>query len=312
MTNAPYLLPAAPATVGDQKVHRLDDVRRPLLRLRPGRHGRRHREVRRPRPASPASRRTSCRPRATGQPPPRPPRTACSTTRSSRSRSRSERVIRSWSPSTRASTATPPPRASPSCVPRSTRPATSPPATPARSATAGRRGDRLPPRPQPERIGTTPLGEVVGYGQVAGPEPSACLHPGRTGHQGRRRVQRHLAVGHLPVRAQRGLRRRRPGLDDRPRHLRRLFVNVNGGAITLGHPVGVSGAHRGPHAALRAGPPRWRNRRGRPLRRRRPGRRHPPAHHHRLRRLTASTQAARVVQFREKSRPECVVAGASG
>ena len=53
------------------------------------------------------------------------------------------------------------------------------------------------------------------------------------------------------------------------------IVNVNGGAIALGHPVGMSGTRRGAHAAARAQAPRRRPRRRRPVRRRRPGRRHP-------------------------------------
>ena len=48
-------------------------------------------------------------------------------------------ATRSSSRRTRASAATPPPRASAASAPRSTRPATSPPATPARSPTAAPR-----------------------------------------------------------------------------------------------------------------------------------------------------------------------------
>ena len=140
MTNAPYLLPGARAgyRIGDQTRRRLDDVRRPVLRLRPGRHGRRHREVRgvgRPRPRR---RRTSSPPSPTSGPP-GPPRTACSTTRSSPSRSPSARATRSSSPTTRASAARPPSSRSAGCARRSTRPATSPPATPRRSPTAAPR-----------------------------------------------------------------------------------------------------------------------------------------------------------------------------
>ena len=53
------------------------------------------------------------------------------------------------------------------------------------------------------------------------------------------------------------------------------IVNVNGGAIALGHPVGMSGTRLTHPAAQRARPPRRRPRRRRPVRRRRPGRRHP-------------------------------------
>ena len=119
---------------GRQVGRRLDDVRRPVLRLRPGGHGRRHREVRgvrRPR----ASPRTTWLPSRTSGPPP-PSRRAASPTRSSRSRSPSARATRRGrhrrgrAPRhhgrvARQASARP-----------STRPATSPPATPRRSPTA--------------------------------------------------------------------------------------------------------------------------------------------------------------------------------
>ena len=68
--------------------------------------------------------------------PPRPGRTASSTTRSSRSRSRSARATRSWSARTRACAATPPSSRWASCARRSARTAPSPPARPRRSPTA--------------------------------------------------------------------------------------------------------------------------------------------------------------------------------
>ena len=68
-----------------------------------------------------------------------------------------------------------------------------------------------------ERRGVTPLGELVSYGMVAGPDSASLLHqpsgaiqgaaPGRAGDRRRR-----------PVRDQRGLRRGRAGVDGRPRH----------------------------------------------------------------------------------------------
>ena len=67
---------------------------------------------------------------------------------------------------------------------------------------------------------------------LTGPAPGAqrCLAEGR--HDGRR---------HRPVGDQRGVRRRRPQGDPRARH-RPDKVNVNGGAIALGHPIGATGA----------------------------------------------------------------------
>jgi acetyl-CoA C-acetyltransferase len=90
-----------------------------------------------------------------------------------------------------------------------------------------------------ERIGTRPLGEIVGYGQVAGPDPSLLTQPSRAiltalESSGRQTSDIDLfelneafaAVG-LASMADLGI------TDD--------VVNVNGGAIALGHPVGMSG-----------------------------------------------------------------------
>ena len=52
-------------------------------------------------------------------------------------------------------------------------------------------------------------------------------------------------------------------------------VNVNGGAIALGHPIGASGNRLALHLLLELRPARRWRRRGRPVRRRRPGRRPP-------------------------------------
>ena len=50
-------------------------------------------------------------------------------------------------------------------------------------------------------------------------------------------------------------------------------VNVNGGAIAIGHPIGMSGARIALHLVARTAPPGRRAGRGRAVRRRRPGRR---------------------------------------
>ena len=50
-------------------------------------------------------------------------------------------------------------------------------------------------------------------------------------------------------------------------------VNVNGGAVALGHPIGASGRAHPRHPGLRAAPPRRRSRLRRDLFRWRPGRR---------------------------------------
>jgi len=90
-----------------------------------------------------------------------------------------------------------------------------------------------------ERLGVAPLGEVVGYGQVAGPDPSLLTQPSRAINaalQGAGKAvsdvdlfelnEAFAAVG-LASMADLGIS------DD--------VVNVNGGAIALGHPVGMSG-----------------------------------------------------------------------
>ena len=91
-----------------------------------------------------------------------------------------------------------------------------------------------------EELGVTPLAELLGYGMVAGPDPSLLHQPSRS------------------------IKRALEGLDMTPSdvdlfELNEAFaavglasmkdlgitdevVNVNGGAIALGHPVGASGA----------------------------------------------------------------------
>ena len=89
------------------------------------------------------------------------------------------------------------------------------------------------------RLGLAPLGEVLGYGQVAGPDTSLLTQPSRAilTAAGRRGLsvadvslfeinEAFAAVG-LASMDELGL-----GED---------VVNVNGGAIALGHPVGMSG-----------------------------------------------------------------------
>ncbi|HEV7761505.1 MAG TPA: acetyl-CoA C-acyltransferase, partial [Acidimicrobiales bacterium] len=90
-----------------------------------------------------------------------------------------------------------------------------------------------------ERLGGQPLGEIVGYGQVAGPNPSLLTQPSQAIKAALASSGRELgdidlfelneafaAVG-LASMAELGIS------DD--------IVNVNGGAIALGHPVGMSG-----------------------------------------------------------------------
>ena len=93
---------------------------------------------------------------------------------------------------------------------------------------------------RPSELGVTPLGEIVGYGQVAGPDTS-LLHPAVAGHpQGRRegRASTSATIDLFEINeafAAVGLASADDlGIDED-------LVNVNGGAIALGHPVGMSG-----------------------------------------------------------------------
>jgi acetyl-CoA C-acetyltransferase len=90
-----------------------------------------------------------------------------------------------------------------------------------------------------ERCGVAPLGEVVAYGQVAGPTPGLL-------HQPSRAIQKALSRAGLDVAALDLIEINEAfaavglasmldlGVSDE-------IVNVNGGAIALGHPIGASG-----------------------------------------------------------------------
>jgi len=89
------------------------------------------------------------------------------------------------------------------------------------------------------RLGLTPIGEIVSYGQVAGPDASLLNQPARA-------IEKAAAKASLDVRgidlfeineafAAVGLSSADElGIDENK-------INVNGGAIALGHPVGMSG-----------------------------------------------------------------------
>ena len=90
-----------------------------------------------------------------------------------------------------------------------------------------------------EELGVNPLGEVVGYGQVAGPDASLLTQPSRAINQALGKVGKSVndldlielneafaAVGLASM--------DELGVSDEK-------VNVNGGAISLGHPIGMSG-----------------------------------------------------------------------
>ncbi|MVA76031.1 acetyl-CoA C-acyltransferase [Auraticoccus sp. F435] len=103
-----------------------------------------------------------------------------------------------------------------------------------------------------ERWGATPLAEVVGYGQVAGPDSSLQLQPAAAVRAACRRagvevadldlLELNEAFAAVVLASARDL-----GLD--PEQVERR-VNVHGGAIALGHPIGASGARLVLHLAL--------------------------------------------------------------
>jgi acetyl-CoA C-acetyltransferase len=90
-----------------------------------------------------------------------------------------------------------------------------------------------------EELGASPLAELIGYGMVAGPDPSLLTQPSRA-------IKRALEGDDLAITdvdlfelneafAAVGIASMRDlGITDD-------VVNVNGGAIALGHPIGMSG-----------------------------------------------------------------------
>jgi acetyl-CoA C-acetyltransferase len=91
-----------------------------------------------------------------------------------------------------------------------------------------------------ERLGVAPLAELVSYGMVAGPGPSLLTQPSRAIVRALDKIGKQVgdlelieineAFAAVALASMRDL-----GIDD-------STVNVNGGAIALGHPIGASGA----------------------------------------------------------------------
>jgi acetyl-CoA C-acetyltransferase len=94
-------------------------------------------------------------------------------------------------------------------------------------------------RAEAERRGVAPLGEVVSYGQVAGPDASLLTQPSRAITQALDKAGKGVGdLGLIEINeafAAVGLASMDElGVTDEN-------VNVNGGAIALGHPIGMSG-----------------------------------------------------------------------
>jgi acetyl-CoA C-acetyltransferase len=90
-----------------------------------------------------------------------------------------------------------------------------------------------------EELGQKPLGEIMGYGQVAGPDPSLLTQPARAIKQALNKAGKQVsdvsifelneAFAAVGLASMTDL-----GITDE-------ITNINGGAIALGHPVGMSG-----------------------------------------------------------------------
>ena len=88
--------------------------------------------------------------------------------------------------------------------------------------------------------GIAPLGRVVAYA-TSGLEPKWVMMTPRTGRARRAAKAGWDLEGRGPVRAQRGLRRAQSCALLKVLGLPAEKVNVNGGAVALGHPIGASG-----------------------------------------------------------------------
>ncbi len=90
-----------------------------------------------------------------------------------------------------------------------------------------------------DRLGVTPLGEVVGYGMVAGPDTCLLTQPSRATSRALERAG--LGVGDVDLfEFNEAFAAVALGaMDDLG--LPEDVVNVNGGAVALGHPIGMSG-----------------------------------------------------------------------
>jgi acetyl-CoA C-acetyltransferase len=91
-----------------------------------------------------------------------------------------------------------------------------------------------------ERLGCTPMAELIGYGMVSGPDPSLLLQPANAIKKALAKAGKQVsdinlyelneAFAAVGIASARDL-----GISED-------VINVNGGAIALGHPIGMSGA----------------------------------------------------------------------
>ena len=96
-------------------------------------------------------------------------------------------------------------------------------------------------RAKADELGLSPLAELVGFGLVAGPDPSLLTQPARAIRQALERAGgRHVTdVDRFEIN-EAFAAVSAASIDDLG--ISDDVVNVNGGAIALGHPIGMSGA----------------------------------------------------------------------
>lgn len=94
-------------------------------------------------------------------------------------------------------------------------------------------------RAKADELGVTPLGEIVSYGQVAGPDASLLTQPSRAIHDALDRAGMDLGQLGLFEINEAFAAVALASMDDLG--ISPDVVNVNGGAIALGHPIGMSG-----------------------------------------------------------------------
>ena len=128
------------------------------------------------------------------------------------------------------------------------------------------------------RLGLPVLARIGAYGQVAGPDSSLQLQPARAIEAAAKKqgvavadfdlIEINEAFAAVGIASARALGLSADEMEER--------VNVHGGAIALGHPIGASGARAGPAPRVRAAAAGERHRGRLPVRWRRPGRRPDP------------------------------------
>ena len=90
-----------------------------------------------------------------------------------------------------------------------------------------------------ERLGVTPLGRILGYGQVAGPDTSLLEQPANAIEKALKRAN--LSVGDLDL-FELNEAFAAVGIASTAKlGISHDVTNINGGAIALGHPIGASG-----------------------------------------------------------------------